>query len=80
MDDTWSSGGVTSRAGDVGADGEIVGVGGYRGTGTSLDPGHYRERPGLDERLAASITADRPSMVEAQLAGIRRMLTRTAVA
>jgi hypothetical protein len=49
----------------------VVGLllGRVRGNGTTLDPGAYVERPGLDDRLADA---------GADVAGVRRMLRLTA--
>lgn len=71
MDHTAGSGRVTNSTGNINRDGEILG---YRGTGTATDPGRYRERPGLDERLSTSTVAVTPELADEQLAGVRRLL------
>ena len=76
MDGNRVTGRVTNLAGEVDREGQIVG---YRGIGTMIDPGPYRERPGLDERLASAIDG-LPDLVDDQIAGVRRMLTRAVVA
>lgn len=77
MDGNRSAGRVTNSTGEVDREGQIVN--GYRGSGTMIDPGRYRERPGLDERLASAIDG-LPDLVDEQIAGVRRMLTRAVVA
>lgn len=49
MDVSGPSAGVTSSAGDVDRDGELVGSL-FAAIGTAIDRGPYVERPGLDER------------------------------
>lgn len=50
MDSIGPPGGVTSQAGDVDRNGELVGSL-VRRIGTAIDPGKYVERPGLDDRI-----------------------------
>lgn len=63
MDDNRTSGRVTSSTGDVDLDGALVGL--VARIGTAPDPGHYRERPGLDDRILAA---------GADVAAVRRLL------
>lgn len=72
MDSNSHAGRVTNSTGNVNTEGEIVGLllGRVSRCGTTLDPGRYVEREGLDERIAAA---------GADVDGVRRLLRLEAV-